>query len=252
MSDGEEQHERWGHIRCVEGDKVHAPPEFVHIVAIGQHFMEGVAESIRECAKATVQAGFSVGVEVIRDVSIRPNEGVPAMRNWAAMAAMEKKADYLFMLDNDFLLDDPQTLVKLLSHRRLAVAPFYNQSLVHGQGEAERISDPMLQPGQGLVPINWVSINVILFDTTIFRLVGTELFTGPLITNKEDYVFLRLRNAGVQLWQDTDTVVQMLRPPTKTWQNLGEKNPNPNTKESRENAQRIMEIFTTDGVRPDA
>ena len=234
--------ERWAHIRTVEGDHVPEHTEIVHIAAIGDMFLPGTREALAVCAGTALRAGYDVGLEIVKNLSIRPNEGVPAMRNMAAMSAMERRADWLFMVDNDFLLDDPMTLVKLLSVGKLAVCPFYDQSPVHGKA-VERISDPMLQPGQGLVPIQWVAINCILFSTVVLRLVGTELFTGPLITNKEEYVFLRLRNAGVQLWQDTDVAVKMLRAPTRVWANLGQANPNPATDDNRDRTADNMETI---------
>ena len=234
----------WGHIQTIDDDPM--PPKRklpgVAIECIGPHFMDGVMDGIIRNGLYANKRGYEIQIEVIHDISIHPNEGVNMMRNWACMAALNSGAEYLFMVDNDYLLDDPTTLYTLLNEGKHMVIPWVDQSLIYPSEEAaegatrrhiERLGYPLVYPDQGLVPLEWHSINCILIDTLVFRLVGTQLFTGPLITNHEDYIFLNLRNHGVKLWQQTNAKVKVLRPATKVWKELGEENPNPSSPEHR-------------------
>ncbi len=238
----------WGHIRCVQDDAI--PPErvlpLVAIICIGPHFLPGVMEGIVRNGVYANKRGYDIAIEVIHDVCIHPNEGVNMMRNWACMSAMDKGADYLFMVDNDYLLDDPTTLYTLLEARQHVIIPWVDQSEINPSENpehmrVERLGYPMVYPDQGVVPLRWHSINCVLFDMLVFKLIGTQLFSGSLITNHEDYIYLQLRNYGIHLWQHTNAKVKVLKPSTKVWAEHGEKNPNPSTPENIAKMQGIID-----------
>lgn len=217
----------WDHVKTMEGDQVGGAPERCLITTIGNHFMPGTLESYTKAAFKTKELiGVECGLQIQHDVSIKPNEGVPTMRNWATESALEFGADWHLMVDNDFLIEDPEMLAKLICRGKPVIVPYYNQDEVHGVGHVERVQYPMLQPNQGCVPLEWISINCILFNTLVYKMIDKPLIPPGFITNKEDYVFLRLRNQGIQLWQDTDVQVKMLRKPTRVWENISQPNPN--------------------------
>ena len=116
------------------------------------------------------------------------------------------------MIDGDFLMEDPNTLLTLIQSRYHIVAPWYDQDDVN-PGAYERVQYPMIESGQGIIPIKWISTNCLLFDSLVFRIAGTQIFSGEMVTNHEDYIFLQLRNYGIKLWQNTSVQVKMLRKP---------------------------------------
>jgi len=234
----------WANIRTVDNRPVTAAPETCLIVCIGDDFMEGTLESIVMAAMRLRAAGISPVMLTIKSVCIVPNEGVNMMRNYAAIKTLEHNADWMFMIDNDFRLDDPDTILKLIRAGKQIVCPWYDQRGINGN-LMERVSSPMLYPNQGLVPLTWVSVNCVLFHQSVFRVAGPEIFSGPLVTNHEEYIFAKLRTHGVRLWQDTDVYATMLRNPTKVWANMGLKCPNPDSPEAVAKSQELERRLQT-------
>ena len=212
------------------------------VSAIGTNFMPGCLDNLIQSIFYANDRGFDVDFECVKDVSIKPSEGVPMMRNRAIVASLEGQYDYLFMIDNDFLMDDHSVLFRLLLSGQPLMTPWYDQSelpLYIEEGEFVRIQQPMIYPDQGMVPINWISINCIMFQTGIFRVTGPELFPMGIVTNKEEYIFAKLRTHGFRLWQNSDVRVKMLKPPNPAWEMLGLPNPNPATEEAQLKSESI-------------
>ena len=201
-------------------------PLSCHIALIGNEPMDGVVPALDAAALYTREQGYVMTGSEYPNFCIQPFHGLGAMRNNAILRAMEVGADYIFIIDGDIRLDDPTVLARLLDRSKLVVAPLLDQSLIAGT-EWACISHPLMDPSQGLVQLDWIAVNCILFDMSVFRIVGPRLFTDPMIVSEEDYIFRFLRVNGIRLWQDTDALVTMLRPSTKLWEVMGYPNPAP-------------------------
>jgi len=201
------------------------------VASIGTDFLPGCLEALTRAMLFARDAGISMSYQVIRNVCIKPNEGVPFMRNDAITAAMEGDYDYLLMVDNDVLVSDPATIIKLILAGPPLITPWYDCSSLNGM-DFPRVARPMYYPNQGILPLHWVSINCLLFHVGILRAIGPYIFPEAIVTNKEEHIFRRLKVAGFKLYQDTSTAVELLRMPTKTWNVVGGVNPNPQTLEN--------------------
>ena len=207
-----------------EGDWVPSPISCL-ISAIGQHFREGVREALVAAGAEAVSQGYRIGFQVVRDVCIRPFEGLGAMRNMAILQALEERWDYVLLIDNDILMEDSSVLWRLLGWHRMALTPLLDQSRVHSDGLWERVASPMYRPFQGLQQLDWVQTGCLLLHRSALELVGPRFFSDPLIVREEEYLFRQLRLHGIRLWQDTDALVKMLESPTQLWKVIGGHNP---------------------------
>lgn len=186
-------------------------------MSMSNAFMDGVQESIRVAAEYAKERNITTGFGFIQNLCVTPFHGLGAMRNMAIMEAIAGNWDYLFLIDTDIRLDDPSVIHKLVTDSKLVISPFLDQSLIHGK-HWKAISNPMLSSGQGIRRLNWIATNCTLFDVALFKMLGPRLFLDPMITDEESYIFNYLALYGVKLWQDTDVMVTMLRPPTKMWE----------------------------------
>lgn len=208
----------------------HRPKCF--IASIGQEYLSGCKESIIAAIDDLTSHSCDVVFVGIHNICIQPFHGLGAMRNQAIIQALLRQMDYVLIIDNDIRLVDPTIVWKLMQTGKPVVTPWFDQrhcSLGDGVHRWYMVQNPTPEPHQGLVPLEWVAVNCILFATSVFNTVGPRLFTDPMITNEEQYIFDYLKLKGFQLWQDTDSIVEMLRPPTRFWDLIADgKNPNPN------------------------
>lgn len=217
----------WENIRTAAG-KVETPTPKVLIACIGITFMQGTRNAAWEMAKGAVEAGYDVHVMLVNDMCVRRYQGLGAMRNLVIFEALTKQVGYVLFLDNDIFVA-PDTLTRLLAASKLIVSAFFDQSGYAEKrgGRWDRVSDPMLYPGQGLVPVNWVVPSCLLVDSVLFRLVDRRLWQEVMCTAEDAYMARMLQSYGVTLWQDTSAPVKMLRPPGSMWEALGQPEPKP-------------------------
>lgn len=216
-------------VRCITGTMKEIKPSCM-IAAIGTDFEPGVKEAIMEVTEETSRAGWSMAFVAVKNLCIEPFRGLGAMRNWAAQQALEGGFDYLFCVDNDVVLPQKDILLRLLSRGQMMVVPFLDQIYQAEEGGEinwDMVAEPLLEPGQGMLPIKWAAVSCVLYSTVVFRYAGQRLWTDALISNEEAYYFMHLKNLGIQLWQDTDVRVNLLRGPTPVWKVMGRPNPNP-------------------------
>ena len=198
------------------------------IAPIGDQFLSGCKESLVATAKDLEANDIITKVIGIQNVCVQPFHGLGAMRNQAILNALQNQADYLLIVDNDIRLSDPTAIRALIASSKEIIVPWFDQRALAQPGIWHKIQSPMPAPNQGLIELQWIAVNCILIATSIFRFVDPRLFTDPMITNEEGYIFDYLRFKGVRLWQDTGVFVEMLRPPTRLWEvMLGGRNPNP-------------------------
>lgn len=81
------------------------------------------------------------------------------------------------------------------------------------------LMSPKLQPGMGLMPVKWSCMSAMLFNSKVFNCLDAYAWHG------HDWHFAQcLNHWGHRIYVDTDTVVNVVRGPTrhqsKSWDKL--------------------------------
>ena len=218
-------------VRLIYGGTIQEQTPSCLIAAIGTDFMPGVQEALQAAIGETANNGWQMTFMAIKNLCIEPFRGLGAMRNWAAQEALAGGYDYLLTVDNDVLFEEKDALLRLLRRGQIVVVPWYDQRPYQKEDSDgipwDYLTEPLLAPNQGLIPIQWAAVSCVLYNVVVFRYAGQRLWTDALISNEEAYYFKALRNLGIRLWQDTDVHVSLLKGPTPVWKVLGRQNPNP-------------------------
>jgi hypothetical protein len=151
-----------------------------------------------------------MSIQEMRDSSVFSTDAIGLMRWSASMTARDSGVEWLLMVDNDVLLEK-DTLVRLLAHDRPVVFPLLNDLEQRYPVEIAPMSAPAeLQPGSGLVPVRWAAMSVMLFNVKIFNVLDSHVWWGT------DYHFGQALNyIGHRMYVDTDTVVNVVRGPSR-------------------------------------
>jgi hypothetical protein len=195
----------------------------VLVVPIGQSFLEGVAEGVIAAAGGYKEAMKApCDIFVLQSLTVLPPLGLGEMRNLAIMKAYLEGYSHLMIIDNDVVME-PDTVARLVNRGRGFVVPWFEQIYREGQSP-ELIHWPMFQPGQGLRRLNWTVPYCILYDIELFRsgCVDVRCHTPSMVYNEDEINSVYLRCHGVDLWQDTDTKVKLLRGPRMLHESLKE------------------------------
>ncbi len=191
------------------------------IVAIGNAFLPGVQEGLEQAAIAYGKAGGQCKFTVQPNLTVIPPLGLGAMRNFQVMKAVQEGFDYLAIVDNDVLVDDPETFIKLVGRARQYLTPWFDQSPI---GRNVLISDPMYSRGQGVLKLAWTVPYLNLFQVSMFRQIGIyRPFTESMIYQEDAFNSRFFQCHGVDIWQDTDTAVKLLRGPRMLHEMMGDK-----------------------------
>lgn len=200
---------------------VHTKQPSLMVAPIGNAFMPGTRESLEAAAVAYGKAGGQCKVEVQPNLTVIPPLGLGDMRNFAIEKAVINGFDYLMIIDNDVLVDAPDTFIKLVGRSKQYLTPWFDQSPI---GRNILIQDPMYNTGQGLLKLNWTVPYCNLFQVQMFRqLQWFRPFTGAAVYQEDEFNSLHFRCRGVDIWQDTDTPVKLLRGPRMLWEMIGDK-----------------------------
>jgi hypothetical protein len=158
----------------------------------------------------TALKGYSISIQEMHDSSLFSNDAIGSMRWSASMMARDSGVEWLLMVDNDVLLEK-DTLVRLLEHDRPVVFPLINDLEKRYPKEVAPLSNPPdLEAGHGLVPVRWAAMSVMLFNVKIFNTLDTHAWWGT------DYHFGQALNyLGHRIYVDTDTVVNVVRGPSR-------------------------------------
>lgn len=183
----------------------------VMVGCVGSQFLEGCKESVLKAAEIyTQKAKGNCDVFILSSLTVLPPLGLGAMRNWMVQRACLLKYDYLLLIDNDVRLDDPETILRLVNRGKPYITPWFDQSSL---STVHRIADPMFNKGQGILKLNWTTPYCNLIDCSVFPRFSYRPFTDSMIYNEDEYNSVRFRLEGVNIWQDTDLAVSLLRGP---------------------------------------
>jgi hypothetical protein len=141
-------------------------------------------------------------------MSTMPTDAIGQMRAGAAMLALDAGFEWCLMLDTDVLVEK-DTLVKLLAHDRPVIYPYLH--IPNDFAPGAPLSSPMIMhSGQGLQPVIWSAMSVMLFNTKVFNCLDPYSWHG------HDYHFAQnLAHYGHRIYMDTDTVVEVVRGPSR-------------------------------------
>lgn len=190
------------------------------IGCVGVHFEEGVEAAIKRAADTWHErSGHDVFVTVQDNLCIVSHMALEAMRNIMVMRARECEATHLALIEDDALLTDPETFLKLVRHGKGIISPFYDQSAFVPDGDPKHVLNwPNYAPGQGLQPVEWTNRACVLFDCRVFDILGERPFVDVPMYSVESYHGLWFRRMGVEWWMDTDTSIKLLRYPSPPWE----------------------------------
>lgn len=182
--------------------------------------MEGVREAAEKALVAfSNQTGGEGDLLILPNLTVMPPWGLGAMHNWLVQHACLGGYDYFLIMHNDVLMDDPQTIVKLISRGRMFITPYFNQSalpegpqkLNQPAGLKENVA---YTSGQGVLKLDWTVPYCTLYNTSIFKLTGYRPFSETAIYCQDEYDSTLIRLHGFTLWIDTDVEVKLLRGPS--------------------------------------
>ncbi len=189
------------------------------VASIGSTFMPGVRESIEAAVEAFQKSGGFAWHVTQKNICIISHMGLEATRNFILMRAQEWRMDYVALVEDDVLITDPQTFVKLVRHRVQIISPYFDQSelVPPDSGYRHMLHEPLYQAKQGLLPVLWTVRSCVVFDTQAFRFIGNRPFIDTPIYDTDRYHGLYFKTCNVQWWLDTDMSVKLLRAPNPAW-----------------------------------
>ena len=189
---------------------VHINPQSVLIAPIGNLWEENCWWHLQDMLLHSAKQGYSISLQEMRDSSVFSTDAIGLMRWSASMSARDSGVEWIMMVDNDALLKK-DTLVRLLAHDRPVVFPLLHDLEQRYPVEIAPMSaPPELQPGSGLVPVRWAAMSVMLFNVKIFNVLDSHVWWGT------DYHFGQALNyIGHRMYVDTDTVVNVVRGPSR-------------------------------------
>lgn len=189
---------------------LHAYPQSILIAPIGNLWEENCWWHLQDMMLHTAKAGYSISIQEMHDSSLFSNDAIGLMRWSASMMARDSGVEWLLMVDNDALLEK-DTLVRLLAHDRPVVFPLLHDLEQRFPKEVAPLSNPPdLQPDQGLVPVRWSAMSVMLFNVKIFNVLDSHAWWGT------DYHFGQALNyLGHRIYVDTSTVVNVVHGPSR-------------------------------------
>lgn len=187
----------------------HLHPGSILITPIGNLWEKDCWWRLQDMLLETAKCGYSVSLQEMLDASLFSFEAIPMMRWSASMLARDGGVEWLLMVDNDALLEK-DTLLRLLAWDRPVVFPLLVDPNRKLPEEVLPLSDPTLAKGQGLQPVRWAAMSVMLFNAHIFNVLDPTAWRG------NDYLFAQALNfLGHRIYVDTDTVVGLAKGPAR-------------------------------------
>jgi len=190
----------------------------VLVIVLSNEYSEGSWHRLQDMLYYTEEAGYSVALEEMDDMSTMPADAIGIMRACASMLALDAGVEWCLMVDTDVLLEK-DTLVRLLEHDRPIVFPYLdNPNDLFPWG---MIASPALKPNMGLQRVVWAAMSCMLFNTKVFNCLDHYAWHG------HDFHFSQsLNHYGHCIMVDTDTSVTVVRGPSrhpsKSWGELWE------------------------------
>lgn len=196
------------------------PPPRLLVASVGTGFAPGVREATAAACAEFKARGGHVAAFTQPNLCVMSHMALQATRNFILMRARQWRFDYVALVEDDVLMDDPTMLWRLVSHRLQVVSPWWDQSELVPTGAAFRhtLNWPCWGKGQGVKPLDWAVHSLVVIDTRITDLAGLRPFIDVPMYNVEEYQGLYLQGRGVRWWQDTDVSARLMRMPGMQWE----------------------------------
>lgn len=197
---GDKAYHRYPHVR----------PESLLVAAIGNLWVPNAWWRLQDMCLHTSQAGYSVSIEEIADPNLFSSDAIAFTRWQASMLARDGGVQWLLMVDNDVLVEK-DTFLRLVKWDMPIVFPLLVDLEERYPAELAPLSRPgPLEPGQGLVPVQWAAMSCMLFNPMVFNAMEPYAWRGT------DYHFGQaLNHVGHRIMVDTTTSVAITRGPTR-------------------------------------
>lgn len=180
---------RWPHIR----------PDSILVCAIGNHWKPGSWNRVIDMIMYSQQQGLYVALQEVQDRCFNPYDALGTMRNESVLQAQLEGFEWLLMVDND-VLPERDTLIRLVAHQMPIMTPYIIEP-----GSGRKLFGPGWEPNQGIKPLRWTVLSMLLFQTNVFNCVGPR-FWSDAVGADEGYHFMTLYKYGHRPWMDTNTV----------------------------------------------
>ena len=191
----------------------HIKPMSVMIAPIGNMWEPNGHWRVQNMVKAMESRGYvdRVVLQEMNDTSPAPGVGVSAMRSSAAMLALDGGIEWVFLMNNDAMVEE-DTLERLLAWDRPVVSAYLidtdRKSLLMG---------PELKQNIGLQPVAWAAFDAMLFNARVFNAIGLN----PWEYGASEYHFAqKLNHVGHRIYVDTNAPVNVVTAPGR-WRSKG-------------------------------
>lgn len=181
---------RWAHMR----------PDSVLVASISNHWRPGCWQRVIDMILYSQSQGVYAALQEIQDRCFNPYDALGTMRNEAVLQAQIEGFEWLLMVDTD-VKPEKDMLIRLLAHQMPIMAPY-----VVEPGTGRRLFGPSWEPNQGVKPLRWTVLSMVLFRTTVFNCFGHN-FWSDAVGADEGYHFMKFWHVGHQPWQDTSTIL---------------------------------------------
>lgn len=188
----------------------HVRPMSVLVACIGNTWEKGTWWRLQDMLLETAKSGYSISLQEFRDPAMFSFEAIAMMRWSAAMSARDGGVEFCLMVDNDVLVEK-DTLLRLIQHDRPVVFPWLEDLEKRFPRVIAPLSMPdIIEPGHGLLPVQWAAMSCMLFNARVFNVLEPTAWRGT------DFIFAQALNwAGHRIYVDTDTVVKLVKGPTR-------------------------------------
>lgn len=181
----------------------------------------GIASNRNWKPRMGLSFGSLMAYSMSRDISVQPvvveQCYLHEARNKLIRIGLEARADYVLFMDDD-LVFPPNSLERLLSHKKDVVGPVYLQR----NPPYVTLGDPIDDIKSGLGQMRYIPGGLMLMDTTIFGKINPPWFKfewrsdkcspdNPDGTIGEDVGFCwSVWNAGCDVWCDYDLSYEVI------------------------------------------
>lgn len=187
----------WGHIR----------PHSTLVAAMGNHWAKGSWQKVVEMMQYTHTQGVYCGLTELQDRCFNPYDALGTMRNEAILLAQNEGFEWLLYIDND-VLPEKDTLIKLLNWEMPIITPY-----VCEPGTGKKLFGPAWDCNQGLKPLKWSVLTMLLFRTSVFNCFPAGTFWDNPIGADEGFHYQKLWRYGHMPWLDTGIQLLVAGPP---------------------------------------
>ena len=142
--------------------------------------------------------GVYVALSELQDRCFEPYDALGTMRNEGMLMAINEGFDWILYVDND-VQPERDTLLRLLAWQMPIVTPYIAEP-----GTGKRLFGPGWDPQQGLKPLKWTVLSMLLCRVNAFRPFGSH-FWEDAVGADEGYHFQKMWLYGHQPWMDTNT-----------------------------------------------